>query len=112
MVDCALMYEIVEICFLWRRRGCNSLEQSGGVPMDVPESVDVSFLEQEVGAQWRSAYECTREYRCVTVIAGGCRKSEQSGGVHVDAPESKDVLCLEQEVVGGWRRGEECMWIN
>jgi hypothetical protein len=72
MVDCTLMYEIMEICFLWRRRGCNSLEQSGRVPMDAPGNVDVSFLEKEVVAQWRSAYECTRECRQVTVRAGGC----------------------------------------
>jgi hypothetical protein len=39
MVDCTLMYEIMEICFLWRRRGCNNLEQSGRVPMDAPGNV-------------------------------------------------------------------------
>jgi hypothetical protein len=72
MVDCTLMYEIMEICFLWRRRRCNRLEQSGGVPMDAPGNVDVSSSEKEVVAQWRSAHECTGECRQVTVRAGGC----------------------------------------
>jgi hypothetical protein len=83
----------------------SGLEQNG-VPTDAPESVDVSFLEKEVVTQWRSAHECTRECRQVTVRAGGCSKSEQSVGVHVDAPESEDVLCSEQEDAGGQNREE------
>jgi hypothetical protein len=62
-------------------------------------------------AQWRSAHECTRECRQVTVRAGLCSKSEQSVGVHIDAPESEDVLFSEKEDVGGWSRVEECTWI-
>jgi hypothetical protein len=68
------------------------------VPTDAPESVDVSFSEKEVVAQWRSAHECTRVCRQVTVREGGCSKSEQSVGVHVDSPESEDVFARSRRI--------------
>jgi len=73
-----------EVCTLEQER----LEHSERGKVDAPKSVDLYILEQEVGAQWKSACGCTRG-----VYMGECwsRRPGHSKRGQVDVPECVDV---------------------